>query len=70
MIWFIIISFYTFDGWTHKIPVYNEPPYVTMESCKAEAKILQDKLIDQWPDKKANLKEIVVDCYTMRPEGN
>ena len=67
MIWFIIMSFLTFDGWTHHVPI--EPPYGTVEDCQKEARLLQDKLVDMWPDEKANVKEIKVECFTARPYG-
>lgn len=70
MIWIILISFLTFDGWAHRVPIYNDPPYTTREACDREAVLLQKELADQWPDDKANVKEIIVSCYISLPRGN
>ena len=61
-LWLIFIPF----GAASVQAVRIDPPYENEAACEAAREELIPKLADMWPDTKANVKRIEVQCHQMQ----
>ena len=61
-VWTIWLLFGTYDGAVVHVPVSTDTPFTEEAACKEEARQVQERLVNEWPDPKSNILSITAIC--------